>query len=237
MALPISTTPTYNLTIPSTGKNVKYRPFLVKEEKALLIAQQSEDPIVMVDTIKNIINSCIQADIDVNTLATFDIEYIFAQIRAMSVGEVVDLIFYCDDCTSEDAKVQLQFDLTKLKVEKPDGHTNNIELFDDIGVIMKYPSIETITKLQNLDDANVENIFDIVIDCIDYIYDSDQMFYAKDYTKEELEQFLENMTSEQFGKIQSFFETMPKIRQKVDYTCPVCNKQHNKVLEGIQSFF
>ena len=135
MALPISATPTYNLIVPSTGKLAKYRPFLVKEEKALLIAQQSEDPVVMIDTIKSIIAACVK-ELDVETLATFDIEYIFAQIRAMSVGETVDLIFYCDTCTDDKAKVQMSFDLTKLKVEKGEGHTNKIELFDDVGVAL-----------------------------------------------------------------------------------------------------
>lgn len=236
MALPISATPTYNLTVPSTGKNVKYRPFLVKEEKALLIAQQSEDPVVMIDTIKSVIAACI-AEIDVQTLATFDIEYIFAQIRAKSVGEIIDLIFYCDTCTDDKAKVQLSFDLTKLEVEKGEGHTNKIELFDDVGIVMKYPSIETLTELQGIDSSSVESIFSIIIDCIDYIYNSEEVYYAKEHSREELEQFLENMTSEQFGKVQKFFETMPKIRQEVDYNCPVCGKAHHTVLEGIQSFF
>lgn len=237
MTLPIRSTPTYNLTIPSSGKKVKYRPFLVKEEKALLIAQQSEDPVVMIDTIKDIIKSCVQEELDVDSLATFDIEYIFAQIRAVSVGEMVDLIFYCDTCTDEKAKVQVQFDLTKLKVEKSKDHTNNIKLYDGIGIVMKYPNIETITKLQNLDNAGIEQIFSIILDCVDYIYNSDQMFYAKDYHREELQKFLDSMTGEEFIKVQNFFETMPKIKQDVEYDCPVCGKHHHKVLEGIQSFF
>ena len=237
MALPISSTPLYTLTIPSTGKMVKYRPFLVKEEKALLIAQQSDEPVVMIDTLKEVIKSCVKDEIDVNSLATFDIEYVFAQIRAKSVGEIVELIFYCDDCTDDKAKVKLSFDLTKLKVEKPEGHNNKIDLYDDIGVVMKYPNIETVIKLQNLGEIGVDQIFSIITDCIDYIYDKDQIFYAKEHTKEELEQFLENMTSEQFNKVQNFFDTMPKVKQEVDYKCPVCNKEHHKVLEGIQSFF
>lgn len=236
MALPISNTPIYTLTVPSTEKKVKYRPFLVKEEKALLIAQQSEDPIIMIDTIKNIIAACVR-DIDVDTLATFDIEYIFTQIRAKSVGETVELIFYCDTCTDEKANVKVAFDLTELKVEKNPEHTNKIALFDDVGIVMKYPSIETLTKLQNLDSAGIDQVFSVITDCVDYVYNTDQVFHAKEYTKKELEDFFENLTSEQFGKVQKFFETMPKIRQTVDYKCPVCNKQHHKVLEGIQSFF
>lgn len=235
MALPLSNTPTYTLTVPSTGKQVKYRPFLVKEEKALLIAQQSEDPVVMIDTIKSIIAACVK-ELDVDILATFDIEYIFAQIRAKSVGETVDLIFYCDTCTDEKANIKLTFDLTKLEVEKNPNHSAKIELYDDVGVVMKYPSIETLTQLQNI-DGGVEGIFGIITNCIDYIYNSEEVFYAKEHTQKELEDFLENMTSDQFAKVQQFFETMPRIRQEVDYNCPVCGKHHHKVLEGIQSFF
>ena len=190
----------------------------------------------MIDTIKNIIAACVK-DLDADTLATFDIEYIFAQIRAKSVGETVDLIFYCDTCTDENAKVQMSFDLTQLRVEKEPDHTNKIELYDDVGVVMKYPSIETIVALQNIEEGSVNTIFGIIVDCMEYIYDNEQLYYAKEYSRKELEEFLENMTSEQFGKVQKFFETMPKIRQEVDYTCPVCGNQHHKVLEGIQSFF
>lgn len=236
MALPISSTPVYTLTIPSTDKQVKYRPFLVKEEKALLIAQQSEDPIVMVDTLKQIISACIKDPIEVEELATFDIEYIFSQIRAKSVGEVVELIFLCDDCESDDAKVKVAFDLTKIKVEKSNEHNKDIKLFNDVGVMMKYPSIEVINKLQSGGDG-VDQIFDIIVECIDYIYDSTQIFYAKEQPKQDFIDFLENLTSEQFGKIQQFFDTIPKIRQEVEYDCPVCGKHHKKYLEGINSFF
>lgn len=237
MALPLSNTPIYNLTIPSMEKNVRYRPFLVKEEKALLVAQQSEDAVVMLDTLKNIIKSCVKDEIDVDSLATFDLEYIFTQLRAKSVGEVVELIFSCDTCTDEKAKVKIAFDLTKLKVEKDPKHSKNIPLFNDVGVIMKYPSIELINKLQGVVDNNVDQIFEVVIDCMDSIYTGEEIFHAKEQSKAELMEFLENLTSEQFAKIQNFFETMPKIRQDVEYNCPVCGKHHSKYLEGINSFF
>ena len=237
MALPISSTPVYTLTIPSTGKQIKYRPFLVKEEKALLIAQQSEDPVVMVDTLKKIIAQCIQDEVDVDRFATFDIEYIFSQIRAKSVGEVVELIFRCDTCEDDNAKVTVAFDLTELKVEKSPEHTNNITLFGDVGIVMKYPSIEVVNKLQSAKGDNVDQIFDVVIECIDSIYNSSEMFHVKEQPKEDIVEFLENLTSEQFAKIQQFFETMPKIRQEVEYNCPVCGKHHKKYLEGISSFF
>lgn len=237
MALPLTNTPIYTLTIPSTEKTVRYRPFLVKEEKALLVAQQSEDPIVMLDTLKNIVRSCIQDNVDVDELATFDLEYIFTQLRARSVGEVAELIFYCDTCQDDNAKVKIAFDLTKLKVEKNPDHTNNIKLFNDVGLMMKYPSIDMINTLQKINAGDVNQIFEVVISCIDSIYNSSEIFHAKEQTHDELMQFLENLTSEQFSKIQQFFETMPKLRQEVEYTCPVCGKHHKKYLEGINNFF
>ncbi len=237
MGLPKNTTPVYTLTVPSTGKQVKYRPFLVKEEKALLIAYQSEDEIIMVDTIKSIIGDCVNGDINVDELATFDVEYIFTQIRAKSVGEMVTLIFPCDTCTDEKARAPVTFDLTKLKVDFPQGHTNKIALFGDVGIKLKYPDMSILDKIRNVEQSDVEQVFDVIVNCIDFIYTSDEVFSAKDQTREELMQFLEQLTPEQFGNVQAFFETMPRIKQDVEYDCPVCGKHHSKYLEGIHSFF
>lgn len=238
MALPMMNTPTYNLVIPSTEQSVKYRPFLVKEEKALLIAQQSEDLMVMVDTLKGVIKTCVIDTIDVNKLATFDLEYMFTQIRAKSVGEVIELIFPCDNDHGEDnekARVKVSIDLTKLQVEKDSNHTNKIDLFGDVGVVMKYPTIDVMRKLDDSD--NIDKIFDVVAMSVDYIYQGEEIFYAKEQKHEEMLQFLNNLTSEQFVKIQNFFDTMPKIKKQIEYTCPVCQKEHKKMLEGMQSFF
>jgi hypothetical protein len=237
MALPISNTPTYTLTIPSTGKEVKYRPFLVREEKALMMAQQSEDPIVMVNTLKDVVKSCVVGEFNAEDLATFDLEYIFTQLRAKSVGETVDLIFPCDVCEDEKARVKISFDITKLKVEKSPEHENKIYLFGDVGVVMKYPTMQVLKKLQNLDTNNLDDLFKIVAECIDYIYQGNELFYGKEQTQEELLDFINNLTSEQFSKIQKFFETMPRLKQEVDYNCPVCGRVHHKVMEGLQSFF
>jgi hypothetical protein len=237
MALPINTTPVYTLTLPSTGKDIKYRPFLVKEEKALLVAQQSEDPVVMIDSLKNVIQSCVQDNIDINTLATFDLEYIFTQVRAKSVGEIIDLQVKCDTCDDERAVSRISIDLTKLMVDKDPTHTNKIVLYDDVGVILKYPTMDVLKKMDSTDYEDVDQIFEIVVNCIDSIYTTDEMFSAKDQTKEELSEFLNNLTNDQFSKIQAFFTTMPRLKHEVDYTCPVCNKPHHKVLEGLQSFF
>jgi len=237
MALPINTTPTYTLVVPSLNVEVKYRPFLIKEEKALLMAQQSEDPVVMVETLKNVIKNCLQTEIDVEMLATFDLEYIFTQLRAKSVGENVELIFPCDTCEDEKARVQITFDISKLEVVKSDDHNKNIPLFGDVGVQMKYPTIQVIQKLEKLDTNNLDDLFSIMAACIEFVYQGDEIFYAKEQTPAEMVEFLNNLTSEQFKKVQHFFETMPKIKQEVDYNCPVCKKAHHKVLEGIQSFF
>ena len=238
MALPMMNTPTYNMVVPSSGVSVKFRPFLVKEEKALLIAQQSEDLMIMVDTLKSVVKTCVMENIDANKLATFDLEYMFTQIRAKSVGEIIELIFPCDNDHGEDnekARVKVSIDLTTLQVEKNPSHTNKIDLFDDVGVLMKYPTVDIMKKLEDSD--SIDNIFDVVAMSIDYIYQGDEIFYAKEQKHDEMLQFLNNLTSEQFVKIQNFFDTMPRIKKQIEYTCPVCQKEHKKMLEGMQSFF
>jgi hypothetical protein len=240
MALPLNNTPIYNLTLPSTGSNLRYRPFLVKEEKSLLIAQQSEDTKVMVDTLKGIIKSCVKDDLDVDSLATFDLEYIFTQLRARSVGEMVELIMSCDEDHGDKdklAKVKVIVDLTKLQVSKSEGHDKKIPLFGDVGIVMKYPSIDVIKKLESANTSEVDSVFSVMIECIDFIYDSEEVYHAKEQTKKELSDFIENLTSEQFAKVQTFFETMPKLKHDINYNCPVCGKAHTVTLEGMESFF
>jgi len=237
MALPMANTPRYKLTIPSSGKSVTYRPFLVKEEKALLIAQQSEDSETMITTLKSVIESCIQDPIKASDLAIFDIEYIFTQIRSKSVGEIVNLVLKCDECETDKASVSYEIDLTKLKVNIPEGHDKTIPLFGNVGVIMKYPSLELLKKLENVNTSDAEAIFNIITSCIDSVYDSEQIYSAKDHRPEEMRQFVDNLTQEQFMKLQKFFETMPKLEEKVSYKCPVCSKEHEKYIRGLDSFF
>lgn len=239
MALPLQSTPTYNLTIPSTGKTVRFRPFLIKEEKSLLIAQQSEDLMIMIDTLKSVIKDCLLDKVDVEKFATFDIEYIFTQIRAKSVGETVDLIVQCDEDhgeQNEKARVKLIIDLSTIVVEKDPNHTNKIELFGDVGMVLRYPTIEMMKRMESAED-NLESIFQIVADSVDYIYQGEEIFYAKETSREEVLQFLENLTSDQFAKVNEFFTTMPRIKKDVEYKCPLCGKEHKKTLEGLQSFF
>lgn len=240
MALPMMNTATYTMVVPSSGVSVRYRPFLVKEEKALLIAQQSEDPVTMVETLKNVIKSCVQDKLDVDKLATFDLEYMFIQIRGKSVGETVDLYFQCDNDHGEDnekAKVKVSIDISTLQVERGEDHTNKFPLFGDVGVVMKYPTVDVMKRLENLDTNDIEKIFQVIAASIDYIYQGEELFYANEQSTDELIEFVENLSTEQFVKVQSFFETMPKLKKEIEYNCPVCGKHHKKVLEGLQSFF
>ena len=240
MALPLNNTPVYNQVVPSIKKTVKYRPFLVKDQKALMIAQQSEDQKVMVDTLKSVISSCVLDEIDIDSLAMFDLEYMFTQLRAKSVGETVDLIMSCDEDhgeQNEKARLEYTLNINDIQVTKNPEHTNKIALYDNVGVVMRYPTIQTLSKLENLKADTIDDIFDIVASSIDFIYQGDEVFYGKEQSKEDLLEFLNNLTSEQFKKIQKFFETMPRLKQEVDYNCPVCGLAHHKVLEGLQSFF
>lgn len=239
MALPMNQAPIYHLTIPSSGKEIKFKPFVVKQEKALLLAMQSESEAVMLSTLKDIISEVIVDKVDVDALATFDIEYIFTQLRARSVGEVVEIILKCDDCVDDKAKVKVNLNLDNVKVQKDEAHTNRIDLFDDVGVVMKYPSFSIVEKMQGKNQANVtpDEMFDIVIECMDMIYDTDQTYPIKEQPRQEVMSFLDNLTNVQFEKIQEFFNTMPKMTHEVEYTCPVCAKEHKKKMEGLQSFF
>lgn len=238
MALPVLQTPVYSLKIPSTGKEIKIRPFLVREEKALLIAQQSDDLNIMIDTIREVAGSCIKdTTINVDNLAIFDLEYIFTQLRARSVGEYVELLFACDDCESPEAVAKLSLDLTKIDIKRTEGHDKKIGLFGDVGIVMKYPNIKTLVALEKVKQGDIESIFDVVIDSVDYIYSGDEVFHAKEQTRQELNDFLNGLTQEQFKKIEVFFASMPKLQEQVKYTCPVCKKEHDKVLEGVESFF
>lgn len=237
MALPIMATPTYEMTVPSTKQKIKYRPFLVKEEKALLLAQQSEDSQTMFDTLKSVIKSCTFDKVDVNKLAIFDIEYIFIQLRAKSVGEISELIFSCLECNDPKAKMPVSIDLTQLQVEFNPDHQLEIQLFDDVGVKMKYPGMNLLSKFKNKSEDDIDTIFQLVIACIDCIYDSDNVYVAAEQTQQELEEFINNLTQEQFAKIQKFFETMPKLEKTLEFDCKVCGFHHKQTVQGIDGFF
>lgn len=242
MALPLNNTPIYSLTVPSTKETVKFRPFLVKEQKALLIAQQSENVNVMMDTLKSIIRSSVTSKLDLETLSLFDIEYIFLQLRAKSVGEEIELILKCpEEHGSEEANkkaaVNVKVSIEDIKVEQSPEHTNNINLYNDVGVVMKYPSLETLSKFENVKTNDPSLIFDVIAESMDYIYDNEQVYPIKEQSKAEVKEFIDNLTSEQFERLQKFFETMPKLSHTLSFNCPVCAKHNSVKLEGLDSFF
>jgi len=240
MSLPKMNSPVYTVKVPSTNQQVTFRPFTVREEKALLLAQQSEDTGIMSNTLKLIIEGCVKEKINVDKLAIFDVEYLFTQIRAKSVGEMVDLIFTCAYCVDEDEKpknkMRIGFDLTEIEVVRDPNHTNKIHLFGECGVIMNYPNLNTFRKADGKEE-DINAIIEVVTDCIEAIYSGDEMFYASEQTREELEEFVLNLTKHQFELLEEFFVTIPKFKKDVEFNCPAC-KAHNKVtLEGTASFF
>ena len=237
MALPVLTTPTYELIVPSTKQKVKFRPFLVKEEKALMIAHQSEDANTMTNTLKDVITACTSNKLDVDKLAMFDIEYIFAQLRSKSVGEISQIVLSCNKCNDANAKVNVDIDISKLEVSFSENHTSDIKLFDDVGVKMKYPGMHTLNTLSSANSQDIDNIFNVIVDCIDYIYDSNTVYPASEQTQKELTDFISNLTQEQFTKLQNFFETMPKLEKQIEFDCPVCGYHHKQVIQGLESFF
>lgn len=235
-ALPMYKHPVYTTTLPSTGKQVKYRPFLVKDEKNLLLAQQSEEEMNMIDTLKNVIGDCIlDKDFDVEELPIFDLEFMFTQLRIKSVGETVELIFTCKEPSCKD-KTKISFNIDPVLV-KPEGHTNKIDLFDDVGVVMKYPNASLLKEISKMDIQNPDDIVGIVVKSIDYIYDAESVYPAKEQTQEQLVKFVEGLPRTPTEKIKKFFETTPRLQQKVEYECPKCGTHNEYMVEGIESFF
>ena len=245
MALPKIDVPTYETKLISSGKIVKYRPFLVKEQKLFLMAAQSTDEKETVDVVKQVLNNCILSEIDVDDLPTFDLEHLFMQLRARSVGEVVNLKYNCNNIIKDDKGEEkvcgslVKFDLNILDIKPTidEKHSSKIEISDKLGIVMKYPTLKLINGIQNLKDENIDTVLDVVVSCIDYVYDADQMYYAKDTTKEELLEFVESMEQDDLEKIQIFFSTMPRITKTLDFKCKKCEYEEQVVVEGVQNFF
>ena len=238
MPLPKITTPTYELELPSSGKTVKYRPFLVKEEKVLVIAMESEDTKQITNAIKAVLKSCVQTKgIRVEQLPTFDIEYLFLNIRGKSVGESLDVNIICPD--DETTSVLVSVNLDDIQVQKADDHSNKIKLDSKLMMEMKYPSLDEFIK--NNFDFNEENqmdqSFQLIASCIDKIYSEDEVWATADCTKKEVNEFLESMNSSQFKEIEKFFETMPKLSHELEVTNPKTKVKSTVVLEGLSSFF
>jgi hypothetical protein len=239
MALPKLDVPTFEMIIPSTEQKITYRPFLVKEEKLLLMALEGKDQKEMAKALRQIINNCCLDDINVNELAPFDLEYFFLLLRAKSLGETIDLSYKCQntkgktDCNNT---INYTIDIQDIQITKSPEHTNKISLTDDIGIMMKYPEIETMVD-QNLDAEKIEDILSLIISCMESIYDKTSVYKMKDTDKSETIAFLEGLTQNQFVKIRNFFETMPKVRYEDTLTCNKCKKDNKVEIEGLQSFF
>ena len=238
MPLPKIATPTYELELPSTGKSIKYRPFLVKEEKVLVIALESEDNKQITNAIKAVLKSCVLTKgIKVETLPTFDIEYLFLNIRGKSVGEELDVTLICPD--DGETEVSVQIDLDDIQIQKNDDHTNQVKLDNSLMMELRYPSLDQFIKSNfDFDDKNqMDQSFALIASCIDKIYSEDEVWATADCTKKEMNDFLESMNSSQFKEIEKFFETMPKLKHTVTITNPKTKVESEVVLEGLASFF
>ena len=236
MALPQVALPTYELEIPSSGKKIKYRPFVVKEEKLLLLALETNDEKQIEDAVRTLLKGCIQSRIKVEELAIFDLEYIFLQIRAVSVGEIVEMKVTCkDDNTTQ---VQYNMNLTEVKVIKPEDHSNKIMLSDDMGVIMKYPSwSEFIIGSIMGTSPNADGVVEIIAGCIDQIFDGEDVYDSSTTTKKEFIQFVENLTNNQFEKIQKFFEDTPRLEHRFTVKNPNTGEPSEFTISGLSNFF
>jgi len=240
MPLPKIATPQYTLDLPSTGKSIKYRPFLVKEEKILILALESEDVKQITSAIKQILKDCILTKgIKVEELPTFDIEYIFLNVRAKSVGEAIELIVTCSDDGTTEVPVKIYID--EIEVQKDPEHSTDINLGDGLVLRMKYPSLNEFIKnnfdFSSNDVSSIEKSFDIVSSCIDMVFNADESWAAADCTKKELNDWIETLTSQQFQEVEKFFNTMPKLAHTFKVTNPNTKKESEVTLEGLTSFF
>ena len=237
MPLPKIATPTYELVLPSSNRKIKYRPFLVKEEKILIIALESQDQKQIANAVKSILSSCILTKgIKVDKLSTFDIEYLFLNVRGKSVGEQIEVMVTCPD--DEKTQVPMSINIDSIQVQKSDDHNPNIKLDDTYTLKMRYPSLNEFIKTNfNAEDIKVDDTFDLIASCVDQVYSEEESWTQQDCTKKELTEFIEQLNSAQFKEIEKFFDTMPKLTHKVKVKNPNTKVESEIVIEGLQSFF
>ena len=238
MPLPKISTPTYELVLPSSGRKIKYRPFLVKEEKILIIALESQDQKQIANSIKSILSNCILTrGTKVDKLSTFDIEYLFLNVRGKSVGEQIEVMVTCPD--DEKTQVPMSINIDSIKVEKSKDHKTDIKLDDQYTLKMRYPSLNEFIKnnFGAMQEMNVDDTFDLIASCIDQVYSEEETWASEECTKKELTTFVESLNSGQFKKVEKFFETMPKLSHTVKVTNPNTKVESDIVLEGLQNFF
>lgn len=236
MPLPKISTPTYELMVPSTGKNIKFRPFLVKEEKILIIAMESQSDKQIAQAVNDVLSNCILTKgVKIGDLSTFDIEYLFLNIRGKSVGESVDVMITCPD--DNETKVPVQINLDEIQIVKNDNHQRDIPLDDNLTMRMKYPAMGEFVKNNFSVDMKVDDTFDLVCSCIEQVFSEEESWASSDCTKKELHEFLEQLDSSQFKKIEQFFETMPKLSHTLNVTNPNTKVVNKITLEGLNAFF
>ena len=235
MALPQVSLPTYELTVPSTGKSIKYRPFVVKEEKLLLLALESGDEKQIEDATKTLLKNCIQSRVKLEDLAIFDLEYIFLNIRAVSVGEIVEMLLTCED--DGETQVRYNLNLTEIEVSKSDDHTNKIMLSDEMGVIMKYPSFEEFVKISIIGKDTSNEVIEIMARSIDQIFDGEDVYDSSTTSKKEFVEFIEGLTNKQFEDVQKFFEESPVLKHEIKLKNPNTGVENTFVIQGLANFF
>jgi hypothetical protein len=239
MPLPKINTPTYEMTLPSTGKKIRYRPFLVREEKILIMAMESENMTEITNAIVQILSDCILSkDVKVESLATFDIEYLFLNVRAKSVGETVEVSVTCPD--DGETQVEISIDIDTIKVQKTRGHKNIIKLDDDLSMKLRYPSLEQFVEsnFETTDGlSEVGQSLSMITSCVEMIYSQEESWEASDYSKKELDEFIEQLNTKQFKEIEKFFTTMPKLSHTIMVRNPKTGVESEVVLEGLASFF
>jgi phage FluMu protein Com len=241
MAIPIIATPTYELKLPSNKKKIKYRPFLVKEEKLLLLAMETKDPTQIQNTTKQVIKDCTFGEVDVEACPPFDLEYILLQLRIKSVGEKASITMKCPSCETPNTT---DVNLAEIEVTKKEGHTNDIKLSDKMGVVMRYPTLADSSSVQMEEGEsesskrkNAEKSIEMIASCIDVIYEGETIYKTKEFKKEEVVEFIENLSQGMFQKIAAFFEDMPALRHTLEFKCSKCGTENKFNIKGIQDFF
>lgn len=242
--LPKIDVPIYELTLPLTNKLIHFRPFLVREEKILLMAMESEDIDSILLAVKQILTNCCLDDLNVDELPVTDIEYLFLNLRARSVNEVVELPYRCNNKVGEEDEqkecgniVTLEMNLLEIRPELHEKKIDKIELTEKMGILIKYPSFKMVEEAQKQEGSEIDKLMNILVACIDAVYTEETIFYSKDIPKKELLEFIEGLTREQFTKVQEFFETMPKIKKDVEFSCSKCGYHETITIEGLQNFF
>ena len=236
--LPKLDVPIYSVNLISTGKPVRFRPFLVKEQKMFLMASESEDSNEMVNIIRQVLKNCVIDEIDIDSLPTFDLVYLFLNLRARSVEEVVDLRYKCNNVIDEkkcSGVVEFKLNLLQIEPTKNEKHKDKIQITENLGICFKYPTFDMLQKYEKLSENEI--MIRILVDCIDYIYDKDQIYYSKDSSREELEEFIDNLQQKDLEKFKEFFDTMPEIKKDVQFKCPKCSYEEDITIKGIQNFF